>query len=142
LFTQFTSSALKNSASGTNFKLLSSAEAKNPSGVDETGWLTAPSYTNTRARKRIREILATSPALLTGDEIINARVLPAQAKGDTQVSGETIRPTDPSGIPCVHVQNNLGQLLLSPQGEATLRFYGSTSVDPFATYKLKLDVSK
>lgn len=98
--------------------------------------MNAPKYTNPRTSKPIREILAVSPTVLTSEEFLEAGVV---AKSETKIMNRPIRPTTPSDRPFLHTQTNIGQLVLTPQGEAILRFYGTQGDEPFATYKVQVD---
>ncbi|MGH6840095.1 MAG: OmpA family protein [Methylocella sp.] len=138
-FTQFTSSALKNKVTGRAAPPLAVARTQ-ANFVNEQGWLSKPKYTRPSASKRVREILAASPTTVTLDEFLEAGVV---GKADTTILNRPIRPTTPSDGFFLHTQTNLGQLLLTPGGDATLRFYTPNNTpnkkDPFATYTLRLD---
>jgi len=134
-FTQFTSSALKNAATGES-RLGLSVIRNNASAIDELGWMNAPKYTKPRVSKRIQEILTVSPTVVTDAEFLEAGIM---AKGETTIMNRPIRPTTPSHGPFLHTQTNIGQLILTPQGEALLRFYGTQSAELFATYKVQID---
>lgn len=135
-FTQFTSSALKNAATGKSSFALSVIQ-NNASSIEEQGWLNTPKSTNSGVTKRVREILAVSPTVLTSEEFLRAAVV---TKSDTKIMNRPIRPTTPSDSPFLHTQTNIGQLVLTSQGEAILRFYGTKSDKPFATYKVQVDL--
>lgn len=141
-FTQFTSSPLKNKVSfkhGTRRASIALDAARTKANFRaEEGWMSAPRYLRPSASKRVREILATSPTTVTLDEFAEAGVV---GKGDTKILNRPIRPSTPSNGFFLHTQNNLGQLVLSAHGDATLRFYTPKETDPFATYTLRLDAS-
>ncbi len=134
-FTQFTSSELKNAATGFS-KFGLDVIRKKAGAIDEQGWMSAPKYTNPNVSKRIREILTVSPTVVTDAEFLEAGIM---AKSETTIRNQPIRPTTPSDGYFLHTQTNIGQLVLTPKGEAILRFYGTRSANPFATYKIQVD---
>jgi len=131
-FTQFTSSALKNKPGGK--ALFGLGFAFNSVRQLEYGWMEAPKSMG-RPRTRISDILLASPTVLTEEEKGEAGI---QEMPDISIVNLPIRPTEPANGPFLHTDPNLGQLVLSPNGQATLRFYGANNSDPFATYTLQL----
>lgn len=115
---------------------LSSNEVKQPSAVDEIGWMNAPTPTRSGASKQVRDLMKVSPTVLTAAEILDAT--PSKAVGDLRISYSTIRPTVPTDGPCVHNRENIGQVILSARGETSLRLYSANSTKPFATYEVHL----
>jgi len=144
LVTQFTSSALKNATRGetslgvfaAEISLRLSAIWNKKNSLEELGWMSQPQYTQTHLSKRLHEILALAPTVLTHKEFTQAKVI---TKSDTKISKRVMHSSIPAGGPFLHRQTNLGHLMLSPSGDAMLCYYGADSARPFATYTLRLD---
>ncbi len=147
---QFTSSSLKNTA---DFEKkvglwLSNAISLPNDPITSYGWPSSQAALNNISDqsdfKKLPKYTKTSPMLLTagtesgGGEFKNTSK--AVADSDLEYSVSLLSPTNPSNAPLITIKNNLGQLVLPFNGDATFRLHGTSKIE--YRYKLNTKFSK
>ncbi|MFJ8437638.1 alkaline phosphatase D family protein [Kitasatospora griseola] len=145
VFTQFTSSALKNTAPLPVLGLLAVEEVRAPIRF-EYAWRTAADFVAAlggSVPRPLRERLSRAPVVLSLDELRSHRIPPSAA----QAVLTTVLRADDRGSASV-TTSNLGQLTLtdlSPTARATLRFLGPDDGDvpgPLTLREITVDLDR